>query len=372
MDNDGIVAMINRAAPDILLISLGSPKQENWMSMNFAKLNVPIIIGVGGTIDFLSGSIPRAPEWMKTLSLEWIWRLRLEPRRLAKRYAIDLRDGVFPLFFQATVDKVARSLSTSHNTRNGKQVKSTSVVLGIDGAGIRTTIVEPECAHQVCDWRIRFMQAPADDIDAIILDLVHLNLLDSSVVSEIVILDRYLRARAQQLVIVADFRGRFSLYLARMLDMLVVVRNLDDAKRRILSVGRHSFRASTVPSMNGVMILQLAGELTTYTTHLLTELRTPLREHPDIVLDVSNLHALDAAGLRHLIEVWKSAREGDEKIPCVVGTARWAKAIEVSGPRRHLSLFNSVEEALRSSFGTKTDHQGPSNSRNKERNNVLA
>jgi N-acetylglucosaminyldiphosphoundecaprenol N-acetyl-beta-D-mannosaminyltransferase len=88
-DNEGITATINRANPDILLVAFGSPKQELWIHQNRARLRVPVCIGVGGSLDMLGGAIKRAPTWMQQAGLEWLHRLRMEPRRLASRYILD-------------------------------------------------------------------------------------------------------------------------------------------------------------------------------------------------------------------------------------------------------------------------------------------
>ena len=76
--------------PDILCVALGNPKQERWISYYAEKLGTPVMIGVGGSLDFIVGSKRRAPEWMQHSGLEWLHRLSTEPRRLWRRYARDL------------------------------------------------------------------------------------------------------------------------------------------------------------------------------------------------------------------------------------------------------------------------------------------
>ena len=85
-----IVARINVAKPDILFVALGNPKQELWMGRNAAKLDVGVMIGVGGTFNFIAGRVKRAPRWMQRCGLEWIYRIIQEPGRLWKRYAYGL------------------------------------------------------------------------------------------------------------------------------------------------------------------------------------------------------------------------------------------------------------------------------------------
>ena len=89
LDDKEILTAIERANPDILLVAFGSPKQELWIDRNRYRLKVPVCIGIGAGLDFVSGEVPRAPRWMQRTCLEWLYRLCLEPRRLAPRYLKD-------------------------------------------------------------------------------------------------------------------------------------------------------------------------------------------------------------------------------------------------------------------------------------------
>jgi N-acetylglucosaminyldiphosphoundecaprenol N-acetyl-beta-D-mannosaminyltransferase len=89
MNHEDILRRIERAKPDILLVAMGNPKQEKWLAMHRDRLNVPVCIGVGGSIDFVAGAVKRAPMWMRSSGLEWLYRLAQEPKRLAQRYIGD-------------------------------------------------------------------------------------------------------------------------------------------------------------------------------------------------------------------------------------------------------------------------------------------
>ena len=89
-DQPEIVARINAAKPDILFVALGNPKEELWMGRNCAKLDAGVVIGIGGTFNFIAGKVKRAPKWMQRCGLEWIYRIIQEPRRLWRRYAYGL------------------------------------------------------------------------------------------------------------------------------------------------------------------------------------------------------------------------------------------------------------------------------------------
>ena len=84
------VALINTkikaAAPDILFVGLGAPKQEYWIHDNYQELGVPISVGIGVSFELVANMVQRAPIWMQKWGLEWLFRLIVEPKRLWKRY----------------------------------------------------------------------------------------------------------------------------------------------------------------------------------------------------------------------------------------------------------------------------------------------
>ena len=88
-DNAAIVAAINEANPDLLWIGMTAPKQEKWIYSNWQKLNIHCHEGtVGAVFDFYAGTTERAPLWWQQHSLEWLYRLIKEPKRMWRRYLI--------------------------------------------------------------------------------------------------------------------------------------------------------------------------------------------------------------------------------------------------------------------------------------------
>lgn len=85
---DELIEDINRSKADVLLVALGVPSQELWLARNLHRLDVGVAMGVGGLFDFYSGRIPRAPQWLREIGLEWAWRLAQEPGRMWRRYVI--------------------------------------------------------------------------------------------------------------------------------------------------------------------------------------------------------------------------------------------------------------------------------------------
>lgn len=87
-DEACLIDLINESGAGILMIGLGVPLQELWIARNRHRITVPVIMGVGGLFDYYAGRIPRAPAAIRAIGCEWMWRLAMEPKRLANRYII--------------------------------------------------------------------------------------------------------------------------------------------------------------------------------------------------------------------------------------------------------------------------------------------
>lgn len=87
-EDDEVVAQIRAADPDILFVARSADKQEPWIARYRRQLNVPIMMGVGGSFDVISGKLKRAPQVVQKLRLEWLYRLAKEPRRFKRMLAL--------------------------------------------------------------------------------------------------------------------------------------------------------------------------------------------------------------------------------------------------------------------------------------------
>ena len=87
---------------DVLILGLGTPKQEEWILKNYDNFNISILLMVGSALDYWSGAIKRAPQWIQNIGLEWLYRLFQEPKRLWRRYIF----GIPVFMFHIVVQKV--------------------------------------------------------------------------------------------------------------------------------------------------------------------------------------------------------------------------------------------------------------------------
>jgi N-acetylglucosaminyldiphosphoundecaprenol N-acetyl-beta-D-mannosaminyltransferase len=87
-ENEDVIAEINRVAPDVVWVGIGTPFQDRWIAQNRDRLAAPILVAVGAAFDINSGVVRQAPHWMQRTGLEWLFRFLQEPRRLWRRYLL--------------------------------------------------------------------------------------------------------------------------------------------------------------------------------------------------------------------------------------------------------------------------------------------
>lgn len=88
-DNRAIISAINDANPDLLWIGMTAPKQEKWTYLHWQELDIDCHVGtIGAVFDFYAGTAKRAPKWWQEHSLEWLYRLMIEPKRMWRRYVV--------------------------------------------------------------------------------------------------------------------------------------------------------------------------------------------------------------------------------------------------------------------------------------------
>ncbi len=112
-----IIDLINNSGANVLAVGVGAPKQEKWICQYRSQLTaIKTFFAIGATIDFEAGNVSRAPEWMSTAGLEWLYRLIKEPKRLWKRYLVeDL--GFFILVLKQKLNNSRQQKLTKRNSQ---------------------------------------------------------------------------------------------------------------------------------------------------------------------------------------------------------------------------------------------------------------
>jgi N-acetylglucosaminyldiphosphoundecaprenol N-acetyl-beta-D-mannosaminyltransferase len=117
-EDEEVVRRIREARADIVWVGLSTPKQEHWMAGHVERLGGPVLIGVGAAFDFHAGTKRQAPRWMQRNGLEWLFRLLSEPRRLYRRYLVNIPLFGFYLMREALGPR--RSMSSRGVPRGGR------------------------------------------------------------------------------------------------------------------------------------------------------------------------------------------------------------------------------------------------------------
>ncbi len=165
MNNTEILAAVEAAHPDILLVAFGNPKQEKWIWMHRDRLKVPVCIGVGGTFDFIAGASRRAPAWMQRSGFEWLHRLIQNPARLWRRYGTDIVK--FTLFLANQMAAIQRPRSRQEDRVICTKIENfclISLVGRLSGASLEK--IRSECDQAINDGlEVVFDFHQADGLD---------------------------------------------------------------------------------------------------------------------------------------------------------------------------------------------------------------
>ncbi len=183
MSRPEIINEINAAEADFVLVALGAAKGQRWIDQNRAKLNAPVIAHLGAVMDFVAGTIRRAPRWVARTGLEWAWRIKEEPS-LWRRYWTDgaALAGVMPQLMSA-------ALTTRLPARRAGDCRAHA------GNGLTVIELVGDLSVRNRDLaRAAFRTAARADGD-VILDLAQLRRVDASVLGQILMLEKAIRAR---------------------------------------------------------------------------------------------------------------------------------------------------------------------------------
>ena len=126
-DTEAAIAAINASGADIVLVALGVPRQDVWLSTHAHRLTARLSFGVGALFDFLSGRVRRAPRVVRKARLEWAWRLAMEPRRMARRYLVG--NAVF-------VAREAARAAARHGRASPGQLGKRGVDIAVSGTAL--------------------------------------------------------------------------------------------------------------------------------------------------------------------------------------------------------------------------------------------
>jgi N-acetylglucosaminyldiphosphoundecaprenol N-acetyl-beta-D-mannosaminyltransferase len=305
MDHDEIKRRVRQARPDLLFVAFGCPKAEKWIAMHYQDLGVPVVAGIGATIDFLAGRVKRAPDWIQRAGGEWLFRLAQEPRRLARRYGKDLW-----VFGRRIVSQWLR-LRAGGRTEPGSAAIQIERQTGGTDAAIIAKLQDRLDVGAAPDGR-RWMTPILSLWQDCLLDLSAIRFIDSTGVALLVGMRKRIHSMERHLVLVAPSRCvQRALALMQLGDYFDTAPDaaagqeiIDTRKREEAAhVSRGSLDAVPGVAWRGEITAASAGEVWDRTCNLL---RAPKRGAP-VVIDLSDARFIDSAGLRIMVQTQQLA-----------------------------------------------------------------
>jgi N-acetylglucosaminyldiphosphoundecaprenol N-acetyl-beta-D-mannosaminyltransferase len=193
---------INAANPDFIIVSLGAAKGQDWIEYNQSNLEAPVIAHLGAVVDFVAGSIQRAPRWVSRLGVEWVWRIFAEPS-LWRRYWNDGKD---------LIGIVKGNLGRLKKAARPKQTRQ-PVEAAFNGSALTMSgDLVLETREEIRDNLSRVAQKPGDCQ----LDLTAVRTIDASALGQLRMLEQCLMRRGNRLEILPSPEIEPALQVARM------------------------------------------------------------------------------------------------------------------------------------------------------------
>lgn len=304
MDHEDIVRRVREARPDILLVAFGCPKQEKWIRMQFRNVGVPLSIGVGATIDFLAGSVRRAPVWMQRTGLEWAFRLLQEPRRLMRRYVTDFWVFGRAIVRQAWQLREVRSQSRTINAGGVPPVDS----------GFETIRFEERLDAAAVQQHAELWPRLARARKHLLLDLSAVRFIDSTGVGLLVRLQKQLRDNERQVVLIAPtVPVSKALKLMRFTDFFPTATDFNAARSLIHHRLAESNVVTTLNLAGGAEPLIWQGDIIAANQDVVwneTQAHLELASRPEteIQITLAGVRFIDSTGVGLMVRVRKEAQ----------------------------------------------------------------
>jgi exopolysaccharide biosynthesis WecB/TagA/CpsF family protein/anti-anti-sigma factor len=298
---------INNSKADILLIAFGNPKQEIWFERNRHRLSVPVSIGIGGTFEFITGSVARAPLWMQKAGLEWIFRILQDPKRLWKRY--------FTGFFKFGVMALPAILNSFARTRE------TTVRVVMLSEKERFTVSNLKCGELTSIWRKALQEGINKQESAFFIAGVSRSV------------EKYLKANK----IWDIFKGRICETVEE------AVKKLEENIKRasfyyFVKEEENHFVVSFFGRLDSARVLELDFE------EFMNKLTA---KNTDCILDLSELNFVDSSGLGFLVKIYKRlTKENQNCFLCSVNE-NVSQLLRITKLNNVIKIFPDVASAIK-------------------------
>lgn len=295
-DNDALCEKMRASGAQLLLACLGCPKQERWIFAHHRETGIPLSIGVGASLDFITGKQKRAPVWMQKSGLEWFWRMSSSPGRLVSRYSKDL---VF-------LGKASLQQANSQRRRRNIQIPRASPSISLT----------PASPVQRISWAGNLQKsdlsgAPVPDTtDApVLLDVSQVTFIDSSGLGRLAMLARVCRTAGQMLVVVNP--SEVFAKAIRAVRMETLFSSAASENEALELVAKHTRSGGVLKkSEDGVVWVSFNRSLDAlYHGEMMETLEKTITGSPGIktlVVDLKDVPFIDSRAVGGLIRAWKT------------------------------------------------------------------
>ena len=344
-----IVNRINQSKADILLIGFGNPKQEVWFDRNRHRIKVPVSIGIGGTFEFIVGSVKRAPLWMQKTGTEWIFRITQDPKRLWKRYFVGFfKFGlmIWPAILYYRLKHFIFKLK-----RKNLSVLETRIPESIDGTTAHINIVRlPDHLDASVLNSVKAQVEPMiDKVSNIVLEFDQVTFIDSSGLGFIITLWRKLEELNKKLFLTGlTSSSRRFFKLTRMLERLED--RIYDTSEDVLERIREK---ETTPGFYFVshkkadyIYIRLYGSLDAAQRGKLN-IDTILSEigETDCIMDMKELKFVDSSGLMFFFKIHKHLANRDKRLLLCSLNDTVRQMFRISKTEQLFNIKNTPEDA---------------------------
>ena len=296
-DNDALCERMRASGAQLLLVCLGCPKQERWIFAHHRETGIPLSIGVGASLDFITGKQKRAPRWMQKTGLEWFWRMSSSPGRLVARYSKDL---VF-------LGKASFQQACSQRRRKGIVGTVRDGLPGAPRAGGAVTRIAWHGDLQ----KSLLAGAPVPKMVAspVLLDASGVTFMDSSGLGRLAMLARSCRSADQLLLVVSPSEAFKTSIKAVRMDSIFPMVDSEAAAMELISRHQASGGARKVAE-GGVVWVSFNRSLDAlYHDEMMSILESAISDPAGIqllVVDLKGVNFMESRAVGGLIRAWKS------------------------------------------------------------------
>ena len=324
MEYSEISLRVRSVRPDLMLVSFGCPKQEKWIAKHYQRLGVPVMIGVGATLDFIAGRVKRAPSLMQRTGTECVYRLAQEPRRLLGRYAGDF------VHFVPAITHQCLSLRAHKRT-----LTSPATITTARTPEWREIRVQGDLTAEELNRQTEAFEEALQTAEHCHLDLSQVRFLDSTGAAMLVQWHHQLHEHGKQLMILNPSAAvQDTLHLLQLTGYFNLPVPTNDGLRPIATGDSTD---PVIPPYPGGHTLAWQGKITTTNVdevwaktlrHLVATGAPPRKTY---LIEISRLHFIDSAGAELMARLRLWARRQDKGLGFLAAQPDVRNVLELAG-----------------------------------------